>query len=36
VLAEGRHIEEGIAIDQCALKHLAVFEQIAERDAQDV
>lgn len=36
VLEDGRPIEDGIAIDQSAFRHLAVFEQIAKRNAQAV
>lgn len=36
VLEEGRPIEDGIAIDQSAFQHLAVFAQIAKRNAQAV
>lgn len=36
VLEDGRPIEDGIAIDQSAFRHLAVFDQIAKRNAQNV
>lgn len=36
VLDSGGPIEDGIAIDQSAFSHLAVFEQIAKRNAQAV
>lgn len=36
VLDDGGLIEQGINIDQSAYKHLAVFDQIAKRNSQDV
>ena len=36
LLEEGRPMEDGIKIDQSAFRHLAVFEQIAKRNAQNV
>lgn len=36
ILENGGAIEEGIAVDQSMFKHLAVFEQIAKRNAQNV
>ena len=36
VLEAGGPIEDGIAVDQSAFKHLAVFDQIAKRNAQAV
>ncbi|MCW8916467.1 MAG: MBL fold metallo-hydrolase [Magnetovibrio sp.] len=36
IIDNGGPIEEGIAIDQSPFKHLAVFEQIAKRNAQNV
>ena len=36
VIEAGGAVEEAYAIDQSAFKHLAVFEQIAKRNAQDI
>lgn len=36
ILEQGRPIEDGIEIDQSAFQHLAVFDQIAKRNAQNV
>lgn len=36
ILEDGRPIEDGIDIDQSSFRHLAVFDEIAKRNAQNV